>query len=664
MVEFLLHNTLGAWWAGKLGAITAATEAEARTKVALPPREDVPGIGWAYLRFVQNSTSKTWRPAVGSFDGWPKVASQIRLLDPCMGSGHFLVFALPLLVRIRMEEEKLEGAAAVAAVLRDNIFGLELDERCTQIAAFNVALTAWKLAGYQTLPRPHLACSGLAPSASEAEWVALAGTNDRVRRGMARLHALFKDGPVLGSLINPRAQTGKLSLIEAEFHELAPLLTTALAPKGTDGIELAFIAQGLATSAELLAGQFTLVATNVPYLGRGKQDILLQDYCDRFHPEAKADLATCFVERSLALAGNGCSIAVVTPQSWLFMGTYKKLRHQLLSAVQWDSVARLGTRAFETIGGEVVNVALIGLTKQLPRSSHGVAGLDVADVDSSGAKASALMEMALADVLQSGQLSNPDARLSFNTHTSAVRLSQYCSSLLGLGTGDYSHYGRLFWEFPTRSDGWAFQLCTVSSPVCWGGREHVLSWDHDTGRVRGMTDGERAQIHNQDQSGQQAWGKRGVAVGLMQDLRPTIYTGEPYEKALAVLVPISDDLLPALWAYCTDPAFNKAVRELEHNVIVANGTLVKVPFDLPRWRKAAKAQFPNGLPKPHSDDPTQWLFDGHPRGSDQPLHVAVARLLGYRWPRQTGSSFPTAQRWAPTASSHSLTTTGSCAWRH
>ena len=51
-------------------------------------------------------------------------------------------------------------------------------------------------------------------------------------------------------------------------------------------------------------------------------------------------------------------------------------------------------------------------------------------------------------------------------------------------------------------------------------------------------------------------------------------------------------------------------------------------------------KYPDGLPKPHSDDPTQWLFNGHPAGSTQPLHVAVARLLGYRWPRQTGSSFP------------------------
>ena len=272
MVEFLLHNTLGAWWAGKMGPITAATEQEARAQAALTARDGVPAISWAYLRFVQDETTKAWSPAAGTFGAWPKSASLIRLLDPCMGSGHFLVFALPLLVRLRMEEEKLSAQAAVVAVLKDNIHGLELDERCTQIAAFNVALTAWKLAGYQALPSLNMACSGLAPSAAEAEWMELAGDNDRVRNGMARLHSLFKDAPVLGSLINPRAQGG--NLIEAEFHELAPLLTAALASSENqkakfenDAVELAVIAQGLAKAAELLAGQFTLVVTNVPYFG-------------------------------------------------------------------------------------------------------------------------------------------------------------------------------------------------------------------------------------------------------------------------------------------------------------------------------------------------------------------------------------------------------------
>ena len=79
---------------------------------------------------------------------------------------------------------------------------------------------------------------------------------------------------------------------------------------------------------------------------------------------------------------------------------------------------------------------------------------------------------------------------------------------------------------------------------------------------------------------------------------------------------------------------------MDPRVSAATSVLTAVPFDLSNWQKVAVEMYPDGLPKPHSDDPTQWLFSGHPRASREPLHVAVARLLGYRWPRQTGSSFP------------------------
>jgi len=321
----------------------------------------------------QDAPATIWLPAAGTFDGWPKSARLIRLLDPCMGSGHFLVFALPLLVRLRMEEEKLSAKAAVIAVLKDNIHGLELDERCTQIAAFNVALSTWKLAGYQMLPNLNLACSGLAPIATEAEWMALAGDNDRLKLGMKRLYGLFKDAPVLGSLINPRAQCG--DLIEADFHEMAPLLTTALAPSDNqkaksenDAVELAVIAQGLAKAAELLAGQFTLIITNVPYLGRGKQDDVLKDYCGRVHPEAKADLATCCMERCLDFCAPGGCASLVTPQNWLFLGSYEDYRSKILRTTTWNFIARLGFKAFEAPMYDF-NVMLATFSKQHPEKS-------------------------------------------------------------------------------------------------------------------------------------------------------------------------------------------------------------------------------------------------------------------------------------------------------
>jgi hypothetical protein len=154
-------------------------------------------------------------------------------------------------------------------------------------------------------------------------------------------------------------------------------------------------------------------------------------------------------------------------------------------------------------------------------------------------------------------------------------------------------------------------------------------------------------------------------VSCTGNLPCTRYLGVKFDTNAAVLEPLREFELPAIWAYVSSRSFGVDVRLIDKSLKVTNATLVKVPFDLDHWQRVAEEKYPEGLPKPFSNDPTQWLFDGHPRGSadpnvtrdvatnprlitprgvrpgmaEHPLQVAVARLLGYRWPRQTGSSF-------------------------
>ena len=639
MVDFLLDNTLGAWHAGKILAANPQLASSTQTEDDLRQAVALPGCPWSYLRFIKTGDGP-WTPASGIFAGWPKTAAALKCLDPCMGSGHFVVAIFERLVALRMEEEGLDEKAAVAAVIEANLFGLEIDPRCTQIGAFNLALAAWRRVGHRKLPAMNLACSGLAPNTRAADWLSLAGENERLRNGMKRLYKLFEKASVLGSLINPRA--AEADLLVAGFQELQPLLDYVLAQETQDDIthEMAVAARGLTKAAEILAGKFTLVATNVPYLGRGKQDDVLQVYCECAHQQAKADLATCFVERCLDFCSAACSTILVTPQNWLFLGSYEKLRLNLLERIQWDFIARLGPHAFETIGGEVVNVCLLGFTRERQVANHFLFGLEASGKRTPGGKSMAIQSAQPLILSQAGQKNNPDCRIVLGVSEQSELLSAYADSFLGLGTGDYSHYGRSFWELSSEQRDWAFQQGSVNHSVPFGGREQVIYWDKDSGRVRGMSQAERDQIHNQDQSGQQAWGKTGVCVSLNKVLPVTHYSGELFDKAVAVLIPKKREHLNAIRAFAESRVFQAAVRALDQKTIVANGTLLKVSFDLAYWQKVAADKYPNGLPKPFSSDATQWLFDGHPAGADEPLHVAVARLVGYKWPRQTGSSFP------------------------
>jgi len=141
-------------------------------------------------------------------------------------------------------------------------------------------------------------------------------------------------------------------------------------------------------------------------------------------------------------------------------------------------------------------------------------------------------------------------------------------------------------------------------------------------------------------------------MAVMSELQATLYCDDLFDISCVPLVPSSPDDLSPLWSYCSDDRYRMEVRLVDPKSNVTNATLAKVPFDLAHWRQVAAERYPKGLPEPYSDDPTQWLFHGYPCGSvvwdedakwtahgpfhvnTSVLHVAVARLLGYRWPAE------------------------------
>lgn len=665
MVLFLLHNTIGAWHAGKVLAeqptLAASAKSENELREALSLTE-AGGYDFEYLRFVREpqdsdgdgESSGPWRPMGGTFDGWPKRTEELKVLDPCCGSGHFLVAAFELLLRLRMHEEGLSLEAAVDSVIQDNLFGLELDPRCTQIAAFNVAVAAWKLTDPRPLPAmKNIACTGISVGVPREQWMQALDSDgsSNLRFYFGQLHDMFSNAATLGSLINPNRFLGSHTLKDEDTRRLSVSLEHVISrdpATSPEEHELGVAAQGLSRAAELLSSRYHVVITNVPYLGRGRQDSILMDHLDTYYEAGKADLATAFLLRSVEFCKQNGTLATVTPQNWLFLTTYANLRERLLSRYSWNVVARLGSGAFETVSGQVVNVALIAITASEPDDTSDIAGIDVSVCESAAKKSNDLKvggATRLHVVKQSEQFLHPDARIIIEPRdSSAVLLLKSAQSFLGLGTGDYPHYGRYFWEVAKLDSSWAFQQCSVKDTVDFGGREHIVAWEPSIERVRGMTDGERQQIHNQDQSGQQAWYRDGVAVSLMQSLPVTRYTGEKFEKALAVLIANRHEDLPALWEFCTTPEFCRLVRQLDQKLIVTNGTLVKIPFNLDYWKEAAEKRYPSGLPDPESDDPTQWIFHGRPEPSASQNQVVASRLLGYRWPAESDRDLRLSRR--------------------
>ncbi|ANT65173.1 Eco57I restriction-modification methylase domain-containing protein [Prosthecochloris sp. CIB 2401] len=664
MVSFLLDNSLGAWWAAR--RLTEADLQNASSEEELRRKAAIPGVPLDYLRFVQQEDG-SWTPAAGTFDGWPDQLADLKTLDPCCGSGHFLVAAFLMLVPMRMKRDGLSAKAAVAAVLRENIHGLELDQRCVELAAFALALTAWKYpsaGGYRLLPELNVACSGLSISAKKEEWLALSGENTTLRQALGELYKHFSDAPVLGSLINPESSLRKNDLFELQREDVQPLLARALEGEpGDERTEMGIVAQGLAKAADLLSDTYHWVVTNVPYLARGKQDGILRSFCEQHYPEARNDLATVFLDRCLDFCSENGTTSIVLPQNWLFLTSYKKFREKLLKNETWHLIARLGPGAFETISGEVVKAILITLSRGNSTKESGglfgdagdsnlIRGVDVSEPRTAAEKAAQLLTGEIKSVEQAKQLENPDARVALEEDVVGDLLNSYAHSHHGLVCGDRPRMCVNHWELEILGRTWIHYCGTVKDSKHYGGKDTYLRWCEGTGAIKELKGATNLETH--------AWEKKGIVVSAMRQLPVTFYTGMAFDNNTAVIVPSDGSHLPAIWCFCSSPDYNEAVRQIDQSLKVTNATLVKVPFDLDHWTKVAEEEYPNGLPKPYTDDPTQWIFHGHPCGSviwnkeqkwtahgplrtdDTVLHVAVARLLGYRWPAELDTSMELA----------------------
>ena len=699
MVRFLFHNTVGAWRAGRLLADrpelaeSAESEDDLRRTVRL---EAEGGYDFDYLRFVREpgdgtnggGASGPWRPAAGSFDKWPARAAELRVLDPCCGSGHFLVEGFHLFVRLRMQEEHLPLNEAITAVLRDNIRGLEIDPRCAQIAAFSVAFAAWKLAGKVIeLPRLRIACSGLAPNATEEQWLTLAEqtasaagsaprrglhdtrqtlTSSALRHIFKTLHGLFAEAPTLGSLIDPL----HADIFVRSLNDIRPLLNVVLAWSDTDPErrERTVSAAGIAEAGRLLADTYSLVVTNVPYLGRGKQVESLRQFAKSRFPTALSDLASIFMERCFAWTGESGTEAIVVPQNVLFLTAYRHLREVLLTQRRWRLVAQLGEHAFSDPAAAGAFAAMTVISADRSEQGWRLAGIDVSaprgqvpilapakatllrgDRHSTAGLNDGLSKRELQFTAQRDQLLVPDVRISLSGSHRGTLLGNYASGVHGLGSKDTACFFRQAWELENIGQGkrWEFLQTAVEESGHFGGMEQAILWENGQGVLA-----ERGRHGLAVLAGKMAWGKRGVLISQVGELSASLYGGHFYNKNAAAIVP-TEDHVSAIWSFCSSPAYAKLVREIDQKLYVTNSTLVKVPFNLGHWRSVAAKKYPSGLPQPYSDDPTQWIFHGHPCGSvawDEKekrttngptranptvLQVAIARLLGYRWPAES-----------------------------
>lgn len=281
-----------------------------------------------------------------------KGVTDITFLDPCQGSGHVLVYAFDLFTKI-YEEEGHNANEIPALILEHNLFGIDIDERAAQLAAFALTMKARSYyARFLRKPmQPHV--------------IALENVNEDIIKQAVKLPLA-----VGGKLVYDYKDLSLYHLTQADnFGSLIQIDPEELnALSNQKGSIWQVQEQKLKEQGEYLSRKYHCVVTNPPYMGSKGMNISLRSFVEINYNNSKSDLMACFIERCLDFNVLCGKLSLINQHSWMFLSSYEKLRLLIIDNTQFESLLHLGSRTFPEIGGEVVQNTAFVLGKYAPKS--------------------------------------------------------------------------------------------------------------------------------------------------------------------------------------------------------------------------------------------------------------------------------------------------------
>ncbi len=273
---------------------------------------------------------------------------EIKVCDPACGSGHMLTYAFDLLYAI-YEEEGYDAAEIPEKILTHNLYGIELDERAGELAAFALTMKARarQRRFFNKRIRPNITVLEKVSFSSEEldGYMGYVG-RDLFTYDLRETLQQFGEADNFGSLINPKVGNVADVLATLEVKDMAGNLFLA---------ETHQRVLSVLRMVEVLSPRYTVVVANPPYMGSKGMNVRLSAWAKENFPNSKSDLFAMFIERNLDLTVKGGAVAMITMQSWMFLSSFEALRSRILNQHTILSMAHMGARAFDSIGGEVVS---------------------------------------------------------------------------------------------------------------------------------------------------------------------------------------------------------------------------------------------------------------------------------------------------------------------
>ncbi len=378
---------------------------------------------------------------------------EIHFIDPCMGSGHILVYAFEVLMQI-YESAGYSQRDAARSILEKNLYGLDIDDRAYQMAYFAVMMKArqynrrilsaetpchvYSIQESNSIHRKQLTYFG-------------AGFNEEEKNSalnqMDQLLDTLKDAKEYGSILNVENYDWELL---RRFVES----TNAVGQLSLDDLGLEQTKEKLQTLiaiGETMARKYEVVVTNPPYMGISNGNTKLNEYVKKNYPDSKSDLFAVFIERCEKMLEENSYQAMITQHAWMFLSSYEKLRAKL-QRIDTVNMAHLGARAFEEIGGEVVQTTSFVIRKSHLENYKGTYCRLIEPTAQKGKEDMYLASENRYVAVQDNFKKIPGSPVAYWVSEMVIELflkdhvNEYFNLRVGLMTTDNDKYLRFFWE--------------------------------------------------------------------------------------------------------------------------------------------------------------------------------------------------------------------------
>jgi type II restriction/modification system DNA methylase subunit YeeA len=424
---------------------------------------------------------------------------EITFIDPCVGSGHILVYAFDLLYDMYVELG-YEKSLIPQIILENNLFGVDIDDRAAQLATFALLMKAREKTNVACIK--DIKINVIAVQESNGldidDIVKLITKDGQEATELRQVLSLFKDAKQFGSILRPSSINYKKYLERLNNPYEVTLENYHILP------QLDLVAE-LLNQAMLLADKYDVTVTNPPYLGLRGLHQSISHYIKREYPYSKYDLFAVFMERAWHFTKEKGYYSLLNQQSWMFLSSYEKLREQLLQNSTIMSMLHLGAHTFEDISGEVVQSTAF-INRRVPIFDYNSTFYRLVDYKTTHLKEKAFLENKNKYVCKQKVYSSiPELPIVYwltdslrSIFLKGTPLKQIAEPRQGLATADNERFHRLWYEVNFSTIGFGFDReAAEASTRKWfplnkggtfkkwyGSNEYIVNWQSDGKEIK------------------------------------------------------------------------------------------------------------------------------------------------------------------------------------